>query len=566
MKKNVSGQKIGAQLVSATDGSAFTGSVTCYVTGDAGTQGAGSVGSGACTHEGNGYHTYAPAQAETNYDLVAFTFTGSGAVPATVQVYTTFPQTVDNATALSDIQSRLPAALVSGRMSSDVVAISGDTTAADNAEAFFDGTGYAGTNNVIPTVTTLTNLPAITSGWLTATGIAADAFTAAKFAADVTTELQSGLATASALSTLQTSVNTIDDFIDTEVAAIKAVTDKLDDTLEDDAGTYRFTANALEEAPSGGGGGGATAQEIWEYDISAISTANLAATVLKARASQTSLDDLNDITAADVWAAGTRTLTAGTNIVLAKGTGVTGFNDLSAAQVNAEVDTAISDVGLTTTVTGRIDAAISTRLASASYTAPDNASITLILEDTGTTIPGTISTLQTSVNDVPTNAELTTALSGLATAAALSTTDGKVDAIKAKTDNLPSDPADASVIAGRFDTVDASLTAIAGYVDTEVAAIKAKTDLIPASPAAVSDIPTAAQNATAVLTTAMTESYAADGAAPTLAQAIFMCQQRLTEFAIVGTTITIKRLDGSTAAATLTLDSATAPTSSTRAT
>ena len=34
--------------------------------------------------------------------------------------------------------------------------ISGDETAADNAEKFFDGTGYAGTNNVIPTVTTLT--------------------------------------------------------------------------------------------------------------------------------------------------------------------------------------------------------------------------------------------------------------------------------------------------------------------------------------------------------------------------------------------------------------------------
>ena len=66
--------------------------------------------------------------------------------------------------------------------------------------------------------------------------------------------------------------------------------------------------------------------------------------------------------AADVWAVTTRVLTAGTNIVLAKGTGVTGFNDLSAAQVNTEADTALSDVGLTTTVTGRIDDAISTRL------------------------------------------------------------------------------------------------------------------------------------------------------------------------------------------------------------
>lgn len=86
MKKNVAGQVIGAQMV-ALDGSAFTGSVTAYVTGDGGTQAAGSVGAGACAHEGNGFHTYAPAQAETNHDHVAFTFIGAGAIPATVQVY-----------------------------------------------------------------------------------------------------------------------------------------------------------------------------------------------------------------------------------------------------------------------------------------------------------------------------------------------------------------------------------------------------------------------------------------------------------------------------------------------
>lgn len=38
-----------------------------------------------------------------------------------------------------------------------------------------------------------------------------------------------------------------------------------------------------------------------------------------------------------VWSTAVRVLTAGTNIVLAKGVGVTGFNDVSAAQVNAEV-------------------------------------------------------------------------------------------------------------------------------------------------------------------------------------------------------------------------------------
>lgn len=48
-------------------------------------------------------------------------------------------------------------AVASAVVSANAIQISGDSTAADNAESFFDGTGYAGTNNVIPTVTTVTN-------------------------------------------------------------------------------------------------------------------------------------------------------------------------------------------------------------------------------------------------------------------------------------------------------------------------------------------------------------------------------------------------------------------------
>ncbi len=99
-------------MVSATDGSAFTDAVTVYVTGDNGTQATGTVGSGVCTHEGNGYHSYAPAQAETNYDHVAFTFIGSGAVPQTVQVYTsTTPTAGQNAAALLDLADAIETGL-----------------------------------------------------------------------------------------------------------------------------------------------------------------------------------------------------------------------------------------------------------------------------------------------------------------------------------------------------------------------------------------------------------------------------------------------------------------------
>lgn len=116
MKKNVAGQKIGAQMITASDGSAFTGTVSVFVTGDGGTQGAGG---GSVTHEGNGYHGYAPTQAETNYDHIAFTFTGTGAVSSTVQVFTDFPQTGDafdrlgapaGASVSADIATRLAGA------------------------------------------------------------------------------------------------------------------------------------------------------------------------------------------------------------------------------------------------------------------------------------------------------------------------------------------------------------------------------------------------------------------------------------------------------------------------
>ena len=77
--------------------------------------------------------------------------------------------------------------------------------------------------------------------------------------------------------------------------------------------------------------------------------------------------------------------------------------------------------------------------------------------------------------------------------------------------------------------------------------------------------PTAAAITTAVLTTAMTEAYATDGAAPTLAQALFAIQQFLQEKSVSSTTLTVKKLDGSTTAMTFTLGDATTPTSITRA-
>jgi hypothetical protein len=335
MKRNVASQVIGAQLINKTDGSAVTsGTTTVYVTGDGGTQAAGSVGSGACTHEGHGYWTYNPAQAETNYDQIAFTFENSLSVNATVQVFTSFPQTGDgyarlgapagasHAADVAAVKAVLPAALVGGRMDSSIGAVA--------------------------------------SGAIAAAG---------------------------------------------------------------------FAANALDA----------------------------------------------------VWSTSTRVLTAGTNIVLAKGTGLTGLNDLSAAQVNSEADTALSDVGLTTTITGRIDAAITTRLASGSYSAPPSAATiadavwdeTLSGHATGGSA-GAALTGAGSAGD-PWSASLPGAYgsgtagkiigdnidaaisSRLASVGYTAPDNSSVTAIKAKTDNLPSDPADQSLVIAATDALSTAI-------------------------------------------------------------------------------------------------------------
>ena len=100
MKKNVAGQAIGAQLVNSTDGSAVTsGTTTVYRTGDNGTQ----ASIGTATHKGQGYWSIALSQANTNYDHIAFTFVNSNAVDATVQVFTSFPQSQDHTTDIGSL-------------------------------------------------------------------------------------------------------------------------------------------------------------------------------------------------------------------------------------------------------------------------------------------------------------------------------------------------------------------------------------------------------------------------------------------------------------------------------
>jgi len=113
--------------------------------------------------------------------------------------------------------------------------------------------------------------------------------------------------------------------------------------------------------------------------------------------------------------------------------------------------------------------------------------------------------------------------------------------------------------------LDTQLTAIDDYLDTEIAAIKAKTDNLPASPAATGDAMTLTSAYDfAKGTVAMTEAYAANGVAPTPVQAFYAIHQMLMQFSIASTTITVKKLDNSTTAFSVTLNDATTPTSAVR--
>jgi hypothetical protein len=117
------------------------------------------------------------------------------------------------------------------------------------------------------------NLPADTNTLLTSTGIKAATIPAVT-GATLHTDYDAAKTAASA-----TNLATVAGYLDTEVAAILAIANKLDTALELDGAVYRFTVNALENGPSGGGGGTLTAQDVWEYATRTIDTSGIPALV-----------------------------------------------------------------------------------------------------------------------------------------------------------------------------------------------------------------------------------------------------------------------------------------------
>lgn len=92
MRRNVASQLISAQMIATADGSDVT-SGTCNVAVEK--DGAAGTG-GTATHIANGKWEYAPIQGDTDAAYLTFQFVLTNAITVTVQVYTGFPQTVDN--------------------------------------------------------------------------------------------------------------------------------------------------------------------------------------------------------------------------------------------------------------------------------------------------------------------------------------------------------------------------------------------------------------------------------------------------------------------------------------
>lgn len=165
--------------------------------------------------------------------------------------------------------------------------------------ATFPTTVASTTNITAGTITTATNVTTVNglaANVITAASIAADAIGASELAADAVAEIQSGLSTLTAAgvrtavglasANLDTQLAAIDDYIDTEVAAIKTVTDRLDTAMELDGSVYRFTTNALEQAPSGSGASAADiADAVWDEVLSGHLTAGSTGNALNAAGS-----------------------------------------------------------------------------------------------------------------------------------------------------------------------------------------------------------------------------------------------------------------------------------------
>lgn len=126
-----------------------------------------------------------------------------------------------------------------------------------------------------------------------------------------------------------------------------------------------------------------------------------------------------------------------------------------------------------------------------------------------------------------------------------------------------------AAVTGAVGSVTGAVGSVTGLTASDVGAIKTQTDKFVFTVANQVDsnvITKTGFTLSASGSAALTEGYRANGATGTIAQLLYEILAHVSESAIVTTVKTINKLDHVTPVATFTLDSATAPTSITRAT
>ena len=464
-------------VVQISDGAVQTSGVSIRVVPQGGSAAAGL---GTTTYE-DGIVLYAPTQAETNYEAFCVIAYKTGCIPASTTVVT-----------------------------------SASATAGHSVLAAITHTGA-----VIPTVTSVTN--AVTAGTvsdktgysLSASGLASITSWSVAITGNITGNLSGSVGSVSGA--VASVTGNVGGNVNGFVGSISGVTFPPNfGAILINASGHISRVTLVDTTTTNSdmrGTDGAALASIWTSTVAGRIDATISS-----RSSHS---------AADVWSVATRTLTAFSfSVTVGTNNDKTGYS-LATAPLDASGTAAavwgalLASYTSNTTFGGRIlrtdqaSSGNSAKVTSAGHVAAD-------IHDLQ---PAVIQSTHFAASAIDANALAADAASKVATAVRtnLATELGRIDATTSSRASQ------------------ASVDTLTTYVDTEVAAIKAKTDNLPANPAAVGDIPTTTAIADMVLSrsVANVESSAAEHTLCTLILAVL-------ESGIVGSTWTIKRTNGST--------------------
>jgi|3_EtaG_2_1085321.scaffolds.fasta_scaffold00267_2 hypothetical protein len=551
-------------------------------------------------------------------DASAITMSSSGVVGTVnlVNTLTTYtgntPQTADHTAGIADIPT--------------VAEFNARTLA---AASYFDPAADTVANvTLVATTTDLTNLPAITSNWLTAAGIAAsaldgkgdwntttpptvgaiadqvwletladhsgssgstaEALNAAGAAGDPWSTALPGAYGAGSAGYLIGNMNDFDPASDTVVNVTTVATTTNLTNLPSITSNWLTAAGIAASALDGKGDWNTTTpptaaaitDAVWDEATSGHTTAGTyGKAVGDGVTTWVTATGFSTHSAADVWTSGTRTLSA-LGFTLAAG-------DFGASSLDGKGDwntttpptaAAVADQVWEEAIADHSGTSGSTAEALDNATAPTAAAVADAVWDEAYAGHTSAGTFGKAVGDGVTTWVTATGFSthaaadvwSVATRAltdkagfTISGTITTLDALDTAQDTQHSTTQ--SAVAALNDLSQANIRTAVGLasanLDTQLSTIDTVVDSNATAIAALNDL-----SAADIWTTALTEAYGTDGSAMTGAQLLYIINAHVGEFDLTLTTKTLRQLDGTTTAATFTLNDADDPTSVTRAT